>query len=439
MGGAADLRAGRRGDRLRRERARAVRPRRRARARGDPVAAGGRRRAPPPRARGHAPAGRPGARVRRAARGAPLRDADRLRRVGDQPVPDARVAVGGRGRRARSSRPSATSSRRSARACSRRSRRWASRRSSPTTGRRSSRRSGSRPDVVERHFTGTASRIGGIGLDVLARETLARHLRAYPEAGELLPGRRRLRVARATASTTSGTRRRSRSSSTRSATAAAPSYDEWAAEMNESLGAARVAARADRAALRRGRRRAARRGRAGERDRQALRDRRDVARLALARGARDARDRDEPARRPLQHRRGRGGRGALRARPERRLAPLGDQAGRVRPLRRDGPLPHERRRDPDQDGAGREARRGRPAARPQGRRLHRQDPRLDAGRRADLAAAAPRHLLDRGPQAADLRPALRQPGGAHLGQARRPRSGSAPSPRAWRRRTPTTS
>jgi glutamate synthase domain-containing protein 2/glutamate synthase domain-containing protein 1/glutamate synthase domain-containing protein 3 len=41
---------------------------------------------------------------------------------------------------------------------------------------------------VERHFTGTASRIGGIGIDVLARETLARHARAYPRPdGEILP------------------------------------------------------------------------------------------------------------------------------------------------------------------------------------------------------------------------------------------------------------
>ena len=31
------------------------------------------------------------------------------------------------------------------------------------------------------------------------------------------------------------------------------------------------------------------------------------------------------------------------------------------------------------------------------------------GRRPDLAPAAPRHLLDRGPQAAHLRPALREP------------------------------
>src|ERR671920_1434569 len=42
-------------------------------------------------------------------------------------------------------------------------------------------------ELVDKHFTGTASRIGGIGLDVLARETLSRHLRAYPEAEELLP------------------------------------------------------------------------------------------------------------------------------------------------------------------------------------------------------------------------------------------------------------
>ena len=56
---------------------------------------------------------------------------------------------------------------------------------------------------------------------------------------------------------------------------------------------------------------------------------------------------------------------------------------------------------------------------PQGRRLHRLGPPHDAGRRPDLAAAAPRHLLDRGPQAADLRPALRATRRRGLGQARR--------------------
>ncbi len=78
---------------------------------------------------------------------------------------------------------------------------------------------------------------------------------------------------------------------------------------------------------------------------------------------------------------------ALHARHQRRQAPLGDQAGRLRALRRDDPLPRQRRRAADQDGPGRQARRGRPAARAQGRRLHRLDPPHDARRRPDLAAA----------------------------------------------------
>jgi len=44
------------------------------------------------------------------------------------------------------------------------------------------------PELVEQHFTGTASRIGGIGIDVLAKEALERHFRAYPRTGrEVLP------------------------------------------------------------------------------------------------------------------------------------------------------------------------------------------------------------------------------------------------------------
>jgi glutamate synthase domain-containing protein 2/glutamate synthase domain-containing protein 1/glutamate synthase domain-containing protein 3 len=43
-------------------------------------------------------------------------------------------------------------------------------------------------DLIDRHFTGTASRIGGIGMDVLALETLDRHAVAYPADHEqLLP------------------------------------------------------------------------------------------------------------------------------------------------------------------------------------------------------------------------------------------------------------
>ncbi len=79
-----------------------------------------------------------------------------------------------------------------------------------------------------------------------------------------------------------------------------------------------------------GRARAARRGRARGRDREALQVGRHVARRAVARGARDARHRHEPARRKVEHRRGRRGPGPLRRRP-----PLVDQAGGLRPLRRD--------------------------------------------------------------------------------------------------------
>ena len=40
------------------------------------------------------------------------------------------------------------------------------------------------PELVDRYFTGTASRIGGIGLDVLAREALERHARGYRPHGD---------------------------------------------------------------------------------------------------------------------------------------------------------------------------------------------------------------------------------------------------------------
>ena len=42
--------------------------------------------------------------------------------------------------------------------------------------------------VVDRHFTGTPSRVEGVGLETIAREALDRHARAYPAAvSELLP------------------------------------------------------------------------------------------------------------------------------------------------------------------------------------------------------------------------------------------------------------
>jgi glutamate synthase domain-containing protein 2/glutamate synthase domain-containing protein 1/glutamate synthase domain-containing protein 3 len=43
-------------------------------------------------------------------------------------------------------------------------------------------------ELIARHFTGTASRIGGIGMDVLSTEAMERHFRAYPRVDrEVLP------------------------------------------------------------------------------------------------------------------------------------------------------------------------------------------------------------------------------------------------------------
>ncbi len=93
-----------------------------------------------------------------------------------------------------------------------------------------------------------------------------------------------------------------------------------------------------------------------------------VARRALARGARSARHRDEPHRRQIELRRRRRRSRAFQAPREWRQRQLRDQADRQRPLRRHRGVPRQRQGDRNQDGAGREARRRRPASRPQGQR-----------------------------------------------------------------------
>ena len=170
-------------------------------------------------------------------------------------------------------------------------------------------------ELVDRHFTGTPSRVGGVGLNVLAWECLDRHARAYP-AAELRAAarRRRLRLAprRRVPRLEPGDDRDAPAGRARTS-GGADAYERFATYVNEVAVPQLVAARA--APLQRERRAGpAGRGRAGGRDRQALQVRRDVARRALARGARDARRGHEPARRQVEHRRGRGGPGALQRR-----------------------------------------------------------------------------------------------------------------------------
>jgi glutamate synthase (NADPH/NADH) large chain len=124
-----------------------------------------------------------------------------------------------------------------------------------------------------------------------------------------------------------------------------------------------------------------------------FRHRRDVAGLDLDRSPRDAGRGDEPHRRQVEHRRrrrrsialhhgaeghqdqagrdhgfGHGQRadGGRYSAAGGRLAALAHQAGGVGPFRRDRRIPELGRPDPDQDGAGRQAGRRRPAAGPQG-------------------------------------------------------------------------
>jgi glutamate synthase (NADPH/NADH) large chain len=48
-------------------------------------------------------------------------------------------------------------------------------------------------EVVDEYFVGTTSRLGGVSLDVIAEETIARHHIAYPPGGEI-PGTKRLPI-----------------------------------------------------------------------------------------------------------------------------------------------------------------------------------------------------------------------------------------------------
>ena len=173
----------------------------------------------------------------------------RLRRGGSPSVSGARDArasssssAGTRGHDAEQ----AQSARRRAsrRACSRRCRRWASRRSRRTAARRSSRPSVSIRSSSSGYFTGTASRIGGIGLRELAEESLARHARAFRRRPTRCCPDRALRVA---------PRRRAPSlepghdlarCSTPFARGSAATYEEFARLVNDENARERHAARA---------------------------------------------------------------------------------------------------------------------------------------------------------------------------------------------------
>ena len=284
--------------------------------------------------------------------------------------------------------------------------------------------------LIEDSFPGTVSRIGGIDVATVERETLMRHAAAYPaveveddddlEAGGLYQWRQRGERHLHNPTTIHKLQQAARTNDPAVYPRVRPHHRRRRRGARHAAPPARVrepGARADRG------------GRARRVDREALRLGGHVVRVDLVGGAHDAGDRHEPPRRPVEHRRGRRGPRPVPAVAERGQHALGDQAGGLGTLRGDVELPGQRRRAADQDGAGSQARRGRTAPGPQGGQADREDAPLDPLRRAHLAAAAPRHLLDRGPRPAHLRPEERQPAGAGQREA----GGRG---RAWERSPP---
>ena len=181
-------------------------------------------------------------------------------------------------------------------------------------------------ELVEQHFTGTPARLGGAGLDGPGARGARRATRAPTAArhASALPGGGLYRYARdgerhgwnpdASRACSARIRERRRRGSSYSA-----GVDERAAAALRDLLElrARPATPIPLEEVE-----------PAEAIVRALRDRRDVARRDLARGARDARDRDEPPRRALEHRRGRRGPARATRRPDGDRA-LDDQADRL--------------------------------------------------------------------------------------------------------------
>ncbi len=228
-------------------------------------------------------------------------------------------------------------------------------------------------EMVNRFFFGTATTIEGVGLAEIAEETVRRHhlafgndlvLRKTLDVGGEYAYRMRGEAHAWTPDVVANLQHAVRTHDA-SPDAAQMRYDAFAAEVNDQTAKARAIRSLfdlqplgdpiDIAEVE-----------SAESHRPPLLDRRDELWLHLPRGAFDAGHRHEHYWRQVQHRRRRRGTRALQA--AGRWLPqshaLGHQAGGLGPLRRDHRISGQRRHDPDQGGAGRQARRRRAAAGP---------------------------------------------------------------------------
>ena len=166
-------------------------------------------------------------------------------------------------------------------------------------------------EVIDKYFTGTASRIGGIGLDIIAAESLERHRRGFPpitvdgqvlDAGGQYQWRRDGEYHMYNPDTVARLQHAVRIDSFKA-------FKEYT-DARQRRGRPAAARCAGCCKFKKGNADPDRAGRAGQGDRQAIRHRRDELRLDQQGSARESRDRDEPHRRQEQHRR-------RRRRPER--------------------------------------------------------------------------------------------------------------------------
>ncbi len=182
---------------------------------------------------------------------------------------------------------------------------------------------GLRQDVIDEYFSWTASRVGGIGTDVIAQEVLLRHNAAFPDRPaadrHTLPvgGQYQWRAEGEYHLFNPESIHRLQKSVR---TGSFETFKAYSALVNDQ--AANLCTLRGLLDFKPSDADADRRSRAGRDHDEALQDRRDVLRLDQQGSARDARDRDEPHRRQEQHGRRRRRPGALRAAAERRFEEL---------------------------------------------------------------------------------------------------------------------
>ena len=186
-------------------------------------------------------------------------------------------------------------------------------------------------DVVERCFAGTASRVRGVGFEVLAEEMQRRHAIGFPPRDTVAlpvlpnPGDFHWRRGGDThmwdPDAVADLQQAARGNS-------AEAYQRFSEHVNNENTRRSTLRGVAAIQIRRGRRSArCRRGGTGEGDRQAVRHRRHEFRIDLEGGARIAGGRHEPYWRKIQYRRGGRGLTALCAARERRLQAVRHQAG----------------------------------------------------------------------------------------------------------------